>query len=105
MSDIQHLTEENWEAMTGSEALVVDFYADWCGPCKMMAPSFEAAAGNYDGKIKFAKVNIDEQRKLAVANKVMSIPTLLFFKNGKETERVVGVIDEATLTGKLDALL
>jgi thioredoxin 1 len=105
MSDIQHLKEENWEATTGSGALVIDFYADWCGPCKMMAPAFEEAAGKYEGKIVFAKVNIDEQRKLAVANKVMSIPTLLFFKNGEVADRVVGVIDEATLTEKLNALL
>ena len=99
------LTESNYDAEITSGAIVIDFYADWCGPCKMMAPTFDEAAAAFEGKIRFAKINIDEQRKLAVANKVMSIPTLLFFKDGELKDRVTGVIDAATLTQKLNAIV
>jgi thioredoxin 1 len=104
MSEIKILTEDNYDAEIASGAIVIDFYADWCGPCKMMAPAFDEAATAFDGKIRFAKINIDEQRKLAVVNKVMSIPTLLFFKDGVLKDRVTGVIDAATLTQKLNAI-
>jgi len=105
MSAIKYLTEEDYEESVRTGCWAVDFYADWCGPCKMMAPDFEAAAGEYGDKINFAKVDIDAQRKLAVANKVMSIPTLLFYKDGQQADRVVGVIDKTALDHKLDALL
>ncbi|MDR2156343.1 MAG: thioredoxin [Clostridiales Family XIII bacterium] len=105
MSNIIVLTEDNYEREIADGATVIDFYADWCGPCKMMSPIFDEAAETYAGKIKFAKINIDEQRKLAVSNKVMSIPTLLFFKDGAQADRVTGVIDKALLTQKLDAIV
>lgn len=105
MSDIKMLTEGNFAEETGSGAYAIDFYADWCGPCKMMGPVFEEAASAYDGKVKFGKINIDEQRNLAMEHKVMSIPTLLFFKDGQVNDRVTGVIDATALKEKLDALL
>ncbi len=105
MSDIKILTVENFAEETGSGAYAIDFYADWCGPCKMMGPVFEEAAVNYDGKIKFGKINIDEQRNLAMEHKVMSIPTLLFIKDGQVADRVTGVIDATALKEKLDGLL
>lgn len=105
MSEIKMLTAENYAEETGSGAYAIDFYADWCGPCKMMGPVFEDAAGTYDGKISFGKINIDEQRSLALEHKVMSIPTLLFIKDGEVKDRVTGVIDATALKEKLDALL
>jgi thioredoxin 1 len=101
------LTEENYEkeVLQTAEPIVIDFYADWCGPCKMMAPAFDAAADAYDGKARFAKINVDESKKLAIKSKVLSIPTLLFFKNGEEVDRVTGAIDTVQLKGRIDALL
>ncbi|MDR3294523.1 MAG: thioredoxin [Clostridiales Family XIII bacterium] len=108
MSDgIIFLTEDNYEqeVLQTPEPIVIDFYADWCGPCKAMAPAFDEAALNYGGKVRFAKINVDEQKKLAISNKVMSIPTLLFFKNGEQADRVSGALDATQLAGRLDALL
>jgi thioredoxin 1 len=105
MSNIIVLTEDNFESEISSGSIAIDFYADWCQPCKMMAPTFHEAADTYDGKIKFAKVDIEDQRKLALSNKVMSIPTLLFFKDGALIDRVTGVIDQATLARKLEAIV
>jgi thioredoxin 1 len=98
------LNQENYETATGSGTVAVDFYADWCGPCKMMAPIFDEAKDAYDGKVRFAKINVDDNKEIAAANKVMGIPTLLFFKDGQLVERVTGVIDKTTLYAKLDAL-
>lgn len=105
MSEVKVLTSDTYGAETGSGAVVVDFYADWCGPCKMMAPTFHAAAEEFDGKIKFCKINIDENREAAIANSVASIPTLIFYKDGKVADRVSGVMDGATLAAKLNAIL
>jgi thioredoxin 1 len=105
MSEIKHLSEDNYGQEIASGVVVVDFYADWCGPCKMMAPIFEEAAQEYDGRVTFAKLNIDLAKQIALDNKVMSIPTLLFFKDGEQQARVTGVIDKATLAQKLDAIL
>lgn len=105
MTEIIKLTESNYQNEIASGAVAVDFYADWCGPCKMMAPIFEEVAAEYDGKVKFAKLNIDESKSIAVANKVMSIPTLLFFKDGEVKDRVTGVIDATVLKEKLEAIL
>jgi thioredoxin 1 len=105
MSTIITLTEDNYEREIANGSIAIDFYADWCNPCKMMSPIFDEAADTYEGKIKFAKINIDEQRKLALANKVMGIPTLLFFKDGEQKDRVTGVVDKATLAQKLDAIV
>lgn len=105
MSDIKVLTEENFAGEIEKGAYAIDFYADWCGPCKMMGPIFDEASETYAGKINFGKINIDEQRKLAMTHKVMSIPTLLFIKDGAEVDRVTGVIDATALKEKLDGLL
>jgi len=102
---MEKLTKENFVTETGSGLYAVDFYADWCGPCKTIGPVFEELSAQYDGKIKFGKINIDEQRDLAVEYKVMSIPTLLFMKDGKEEDRIIGVVDTTALKEKLDALL
>ncbi|GHU64017.1 thioredoxin [Clostridia bacterium] len=105
MSEITVLSSANYDEVTGSGVVAVDFYADWCGPCKMIAPIFDEAKDAYDGKAIFAKINVDDNKEIAMANKVMGIPTLLFFKDGQLMDRVTGVIDKAALYAKLDALV
>ena len=106
MKGIVYLTDENFtqEAMEADVPVLVDFYADWCGPCKMVGPLLDDMAAKYEGKAKICKINIDEQRKLAIANKVMSIPTMLFIKNGEIKERITGALPQAALEEKLEAL-
>ncbi|MDR1271377.1 MAG: thioredoxin [Clostridiales Family XIII bacterium] len=105
MSEIKIITADEFEAAIASGVVVVDFYADWCGPCKMMAPIFEEAQDAFEGKAVFVKVNVDANRELSTENKIMSIPTLLFYKDGVLAERVSGVLDKPTLEGKLNALI
>jgi len=105
MSEIKVANESNYAQITAAGAVMVDFYADWCGPCKILAPVIDEAANAYDGKITFAKLNVDDNQRIAAENKVLGIPTLLFFKDGQIVDRTTGVIDKATLNSKLNALL
>lgn len=82
--------------------VLIDFWASWCGPCKMVAPELEAVAEEYDGKAIVGKVNVDEQQVLATQYNVMSIPTLLLFKDGKEVERIVGYRPRKDLMDAID---
>lgn len=106
-NNVLYLTEETFEteALKSEIPVLVDFYADWCGPCKMVAPVMDAMAEKYAGKAKICKINIDEQRKLAIANKVMSIPTLFFIKDGEVKERITGALPQSQLEEKMQALL
>ena len=83
------------EVIEGKGKVLVDFYADWCSPCKMLAPTIEKVAQKYDGKITVGKVNIDECPNLAVTYKVMSIPTLILFDNGEKVETIIGLVDQS----------
>ena len=105
MSGILIITDDNFDDITSKDVVIVDFYADWCGPCKMMAPIFEEAQSEYQDKVKFAKINVDENKNTAVKHKIMSIPTLLFFKDGQIADRISGVLDKGALYRKIDALL
>ena len=91
------LTEENFEQEVdcAQVPVLVDFWASWCGPCRMIAPYVEKIAKEYDGRIAVAKVNIDEEPDLAAAYQVMSIPTLMVFKNGVKADRLVGANAQA----------
>jgi thioredoxin 1 len=93
------------EVLKSSLPVAVDFWADWCGPCKMMAPVMEKAAEEYAGKFKFCKINVDENPASAGQYQASSIPMLLFFKNGAVVEKSVGAIPESQLKPVLDSLL
>ena len=103
---LQHLTEDTFDAAVNAAPLaMVDFWATWCGPCKMMVPIVEKLAGEYDGKALVAKADTDEEADLAEKFEVSTIPTLVFMKNGTEFERKIGVTPEAALREILDANL
>lgn len=101
------LTEDTFESevVKSDVPVLVDFYADWCGPCKAIGPIVATLAQKYEGKAKICKLNVDENRKIALTYKVMSIPTLFIFKNGEVKERIVGLQPQAVLEHKLDSLL
>lgn len=93
------LSLENFEkeVLKSEKPVLVDFYADWCGPCNAMAPVIEELATELDGKAKVGKINVDENSDIAVEYNVMSIPTLIIFKNGKEEKRLVGLRNKEEL--------
>ena len=89
----------------GSLPLVVDFWATWCGPCRMIAPIIAKLAEKYDGKISVGKCDVEECEELAAEFGIRNIPTILFFKNGEVVDKVVGAVSEAKLDEKFQALL
>ncbi|WP_066637731.1 thioredoxin [Desulfolucanica intricata] len=93
------------EVLKSTQPVVVDFWAPWCGPCRSMAPVIEELANDYQGKAKIAKLNVDENQALAGQFGVMSIPTLIFFKDGKAVDQIVGFTPKNKLSQKLDELL
>jgi thioredoxin 1 len=101
------VTDQNFqeEVLNSSTPVLVDFYAEWCGPCKMIAPIIDELAGEYEGKAKIVKVNVDESPSTAQGFGVMSIPTLIFFKGGAEVDRITGALPKDVLAEKLDSLL
>jgi len=100
-----HLDDSNYNEITAEGVVVVDFYADWCGPCKMMAPIFEEARAEYDGRAVLAKVDVDACRDIAMKNRILGVPTLIFFKDGNIVDRVSGVLDKGALFARIDSLL
>jgi thioredoxin 1 len=102
--NIVTLTTDNFdqEVIKSARPVLVDFWAEWCGPCKMIAPMLDELAAEYDGKVKIGKVNIDDHQNLAIQYKINSIPTLLFFKNGQVVDQVVGAKSKKDFKARLD---
>jgi len=106
MSVLQ-LTKDNFEAEVVKSELpvLVDFWAEWCGPCRMIGPIIEEVAGETEGKLKVAKVNIDEAQELAARFNVMSIPNLLVFKGGEPVEQMVGAMPKDQILAKVQPFI
>ncbi len=101
------ITVDNFEeeVLKSEVPVLVDFYADWCGPCKMMAPVLSELAEEFDGKLKIGKCNVDENMDLALKYRVVNIPNMQVFKGGEVVERIVGFVDGDELAEKLEGLL
>lgn len=97
------LNNENFESevINANETVLVDFYADWCGPCKMMSPIIDDIAKSLQGKVKVGKINVDENQALSMQYNIMSIPTIMIFKNGKAYKKFIGVVDKEEILENL----
>jgi thioredoxin 1 len=92
------ITKENFESLKAEDKLVVaDFWAEWCGPCKMLGPIIDELSTEYEGKVNIGKVNVEDEQDLAVQFGVRNIPTVLFIKNGQVVDKQVGAVPKATL--------
>ena len=106
MAKAIEITDANFEEIIKSEQpILVDFWAEWCGPCKMIGPVVEELAGDYEGKAIIGKVDVDSNPGVAQAFGIRSIPTLLFFKGGEIVDKQVGAVPKTVLSQKLDAQL
>jgi thioredoxin 1 len=104
---VTQLTDRNFEeeVLKAEVPVMVDFFAPWCGPCRMVGPIVEKLSGEYDGRFKFGKLNVDENPEMARKYGVMSIPFMVFFKDGEKVDEVLGAVPEGTLRPRVDALL
>ena len=107
MSNAKKVTDQNFneEVIESSRPVLVDFWAEWCGPCKMIAPSLEELADDYKDSIDVAKLNVDENPNIASDFSIRSIPTLLIFKDGSPVSQIVGAVPKSTIKSKIDEIL
>lgn len=106
-SAVHEFTDANFptEVLSSSQPVLVDFWAPWCGPCRMIGPVVEELAADYAGRVKVGKVNVDENSQVASTYRIQAIPALYIIKNGEVADKVVGMTSKAALAAKLDAAL
>ncbi|MBO5747814.1 MAG: thioredoxin [Muribaculaceae bacterium] len=102
---VQFTDQTAKEAIESGKVVVIDFWAEWCGPCVKLGPAVEAVAEKYEGKAIVGKMNVDENDEVSSENRVRNIPTILFFKDGELKDRTVGLVSQADIEAKLEALL
>jgi thioredoxin 1 len=107
MGKALHVTDATFDAevLNSTTPVLVDFWAEWCGPCRMIGPVVEEMAGEYEGKAKITKVDVDSNPQISMKFGIRSIPTLLIFKNGQIVDQIVGAVPKAILKKQLDAQL
>ncbi len=105
MAKYVELTQENFEETIKEGVTMVDFWAPWCGPCRMIAPVIDELAEEFDGKATIAKVNTDEQQEISIKYGIRSIPSILFFKDGELVDQMVGAASKDAFVEKLNAIL
>lgn len=100
------ITEQNFaEIVASNKSLMIDFWATWCGPCRMLAPTVDAVAAEYEGKVTVAKCDVDDAQDIAIQLGIRNIPTLVFFKDGKVVDRLVGLVSKQEIEKKLAEII
>ncbi len=107
MAEAIEVTDANFETevLKSDIPVLVDFWAVWCGPCRMIHPIIEELANEYDGKLKVARLDVDKNNQTASTYKIMSIPSLLFFKNGEKVDQLIGAVPKQQIVEKVDTVL